>query len=156
MAARAVSSIALWGALLGTGFTYQGRLVDAGRPASGLYEMRFTLYDAANHGAAVGSPITNSNVSVTNGLFTATLDFGSSVFNDTAYWLETAVRTNGSASAFSVISPRQPVSAMPNALYAAKAGAADSASAKFYYSSSVTGVGEQNVLLRYYTGNVRG
>jgi len=28
-------------------FTYQGRLTDAGKPADGLYEMQFKLFDAA-------------------------------------------------------------------------------------------------------------
>lgn len=28
-------------------FTHQGRLTDAGKPADGLYEMQFKLFDAA-------------------------------------------------------------------------------------------------------------
>ena len=39
-----------------TSFTYQGRLSDAGAPASGTYDMKFRLYDSG--GNAQGSPNT--------------------------------------------------------------------------------------------------
>ena len=35
----------------GTAFTYQGRLTSAGNPASGAYDLRFVLFDAAGAGA---------------------------------------------------------------------------------------------------------
>ena len=38
----------------GTAFTYQGRLNDGANPASGIYDLRFTIYDAVNNGAAAG------------------------------------------------------------------------------------------------------
>ena len=81
----------------GTAFTYQGRLNDTGGPATGIYDLRFTIYDAATSGAVVGSPLTNSAVGVTNGLITITLDFGAGVFNGANRWLDIGVRTNGSA-----------------------------------------------------------
>jgi len=34
----------------GTAFTYQGRLDDAGQPAHGIYDFRFTIYDSASGG----------------------------------------------------------------------------------------------------------
>ena len=37
-------------AAIGTAFTYQGRLVDAGSPASGNYDLRFTVWDSATAG----------------------------------------------------------------------------------------------------------
>jgi len=45
---------------LGTAITYQGKLSDAGNPANGSYDLKFTLYDAASAGGAVGQPLTNS------------------------------------------------------------------------------------------------
>ena len=48
----------------GTAFTYQGRLTDGGSPASGAYDLRFTLFDAATAGSPVGSAITNEDVAV--------------------------------------------------------------------------------------------
>ena len=29
----------------GTAFTYQGRLIDNGSPAGGIYDLRFAIYD---------------------------------------------------------------------------------------------------------------
>src|SRR5947207_2878821 len=57
-------------------FTYQGRLTDLGSPANGLYDLRFTLFDAGTAGVAVAGPVTNQAVNVSGGLFTVTLDFG--------------------------------------------------------------------------------
>jgi hypothetical protein len=64
----------------GTAFTYQGRLNDGANPASGIYDLRFTTYDAVNNGAAAGGAIANVATAVSNGLFTVTLDFGAGVF----------------------------------------------------------------------------
>src|SRR5437867_792005 len=63
----------------GTGFTYQGRLTDNGSPANGNYDLRCALFDAASGSGQVGNPITNAPVTVSNGLFTVTLDFGAGV-----------------------------------------------------------------------------
>ena len=35
---------------LGSTFTYQGRLLENGGPATGIYDLRFTIYDALNGG----------------------------------------------------------------------------------------------------------
>ena len=52
-----------------TAFTYQGRLNDSGQPATGLYDLRFTLYDAATNGTVRGEPVNKPATPVTNGLF---------------------------------------------------------------------------------------
>ena len=77
----------LLAAPVGTAFTYQGLLNSAGQPASGNYDLKFTLYDAASGGGQVGSPVTSAPVIVTNGNFTVLLDFGAA-FNGQARWLE--------------------------------------------------------------------
>jgi hypothetical protein len=41
---------------VGTAFTYQGRLADAGTPAQGSYDLRFTLYDAPRRPPRRGAP----------------------------------------------------------------------------------------------------
>ena len=108
-------------ATLGTAFTYQGRLADAGNLANGVYDLRFTIYDSTNSpGTVIAGPLTNAATSVSNGLFTATLDFGASVFDGNARWLEIAVQTNGAAS-FTPLSPRQLLTPTPYAIQAAKA-----------------------------------
>ncbi len=101
-----------------TAFTYQGSLIDGASPANGIYAVQFTLFDAASGGNAVAGPITHSPVSVTNGLFTTTLDFGSGVFTGDARWLGIAVKTNGAAT-FTALTPRQPLTPAPYALFAA-------------------------------------
>ncbi len=65
----------------------------------------------------VGTPLTNSAVVVTNGLFTTTLNFGPGIFTGTNYWLEIAARTNGN-SVFNTLSPRQPLTPTPYAIFA--------------------------------------
>lgn len=113
---RDVSSIDL-----GTAFTYQGRLTDGGSGASGQYDFRFTLYDLDAGGSQeVGNILTKEDVSVNNGLFTVSLDFGN-VFNGTAVWLEVAVRSGNSAGTYIVLGPRQALTATPYALYAKSA-----------------------------------
>ena len=36
----------------GTAFTYQGRLTDNGAPATGIYDLRFAIYDLDSGGSA--------------------------------------------------------------------------------------------------------
>ncbi len=107
---------------LSSAFTYQGQLYDGTNAANGIYDFRFKLYDGAAADPAIDGPITNAAVSVANGLFTATPEFGFTAFNGQALWLEVAVRTNGSAADFVVFEPRQPLTASPYALYAANSG----------------------------------
>ena len=105
----------------GTAFTYQGRLNANGGPANGSYDLTFTLFSVTNGGGSVAGPLTNSATAVSNGLFTATIDFGTGVFNGTSYWLQIGVQTNG-GSGFSTLAPRQPLTPTPYAIYSANAG----------------------------------
>src|SRR5512135_238287 len=54
--AKGASPLALPGVAAGTGFTYQGRLLDNGVPANGQYDIAFTLYDALSGGLPVVPP----------------------------------------------------------------------------------------------------
>jgi hypothetical protein len=100
----------------GTAFTYQGRLNDGANPAGGIYDLRFAIYDSLNAGTQQGSLLTNSATAVSNGLFTATLDFGNQ-FPGAGRWLEIGVRTNGGGSFFT-LSPRQALTPAPYAITA--------------------------------------
>jgi len=104
----------------GTAFTYQGQLVSGSTPASGSYDVTFSLFNANASGVAIAGPVTNTATAVSNGLFTTTVDFGTGVFTGTSYWLEIAVRTNG-GGAFTTLSPRQPVLPTPYAIYSVSA-----------------------------------
>ena len=91
-----------------TAFTYQGQLTENGSPASGIYDLRFTIYDLDTGGSVVAGPVTNSPVAVSDGMFTVTLDFAAGVFDGNDRWLEIGVATNGSG-VFTNLSPRQPI-----------------------------------------------
>lgn len=99
-----------------TAFTYQGRLNDGTGPATGIYDLRFAIYDASANGNQAGNSVTNFSTAVTNGLFTVTLDFGG-IFTGTNYWLDIGVRTNGGTT-FTGLTPRQPVTPTPYAIFA--------------------------------------
>ena len=109
-----------------TEFTYQGRLTDNGAPATGLYDVQFTVFDALTGGNAVGEPQIGVAVPVTNGVFSVTLDFGAGVFTGANRFLELAVRTNTSPNPHATLSPRQPVTSTPYAIQALRAATADS------------------------------
>ena len=100
----------------GTAFTYQGRLNDGGAPASGSYDLIFTLYNTNLAGTPLAAALTNSATAVSNGLFTVTLDF-SNRFDGTPRWLQIGVRTNG-APGFTALSPRQQLTPTPYAIFA--------------------------------------
>ena len=75
-------------AVLGTGFTYQGRLVQGGSPVSGTCSFQFGLWDASSGGSQVGVTRTVASQAVSAGYFTTTpLDFGGGAFNGEARWL---------------------------------------------------------------------
>lgn len=106
---------------LGSAFTYQGYFTDGGQPATGTYDFQFHLYDGALGGLPSGLSLVPA-LTVSNGLFTATLDFGPSAFTGQARWLSISIRTNGSVGAYTTLAPRQSVLATPYALFSAGSG----------------------------------
>ena len=103
----------------GTAFTYQGRLTSGTNAASGIYDLRFTIYDSSGGPTVIAGPLTLDPVAISNGLFTVTLDFGARVFTGEPRWLGMEIRTNG-GGAFTTLAPRQAITATP---YAQLAGA---------------------------------
>ena len=100
----------------GTAFTYQGRLNNNGAAANGSFDLTFSLFNTNSGGSATAGPVTNLATSVSNGLFTVTLNFGGNVLNGATYWLDIAVRTNGNG-VFTELSARQPITPAPYAVY---------------------------------------
>jgi hypothetical protein len=99
-------------------FTYQGRLKDGPNPANGQYDFQFRLFDALSGGSQVGPTVSVNGRAVTEGLVTISLNFGPLPrFNGDTRYLEVAVRPTGGGS-FSTLTPRQTITAAPNALYA--------------------------------------
>src|SRR5262249_20184883 len=93
-------------------------LTDSGNPANGNYDLQFKLFDTVTVGTGTqqGATITNPTVQVAGGIFNVTLDFGTSVFDGTARYLEIGVRPAGSPNPYTVLSPRQQITSSPYAI----------------------------------------
>ena len=122
LAAIVVGNLSTQAATLSTGFSYQGRLFDGGTAANGQYEMEFLLRDRAMGGNQVGTTVAVAPVTVTNGLFQVTVDFGTNVWDGSARWLDVSVRTNGSISPHTLLTPSQLIQPVPYAIHSIKAG----------------------------------
>ena len=112
-----IASVALAQIPVGSAFTYQGRLTDGGAPASGVYDLEFQLFDASAGGSQIGSTQLKDDVSVAEGFFTVTLDFGAAAFAGSARWLSIGVRPGSSTGAFTMLSARQELKPSPNAVF---------------------------------------
>ena len=104
--------------IVGTGFTYQGRLDRSDGPVEGVCNIAFRLYQQASGGTLVGAPVTTT-VTLDHGLFTTYLDFGAGSMDGHERWLEVTVRCPSDA-AFTTL-PRQSLTPTPYALYATAA-----------------------------------
>jgi hypothetical protein len=106
-------------ALVGTGFTYQGRLNKGGNPHNGSCDFQFSLHDSVADGSQLGITQTIPTVDVVDGLFTVVLNgggqFGGSAFNGEARWLAVAVECEEDSD-YTVLSPRQALTPAPYAL----------------------------------------
>ncbi len=147
----------------GTAFTYQGSLNDNGSPANGTnYGMVFYLYDAPSNGTVLGN-LGIASVSVSNGVFTVPLDFGTN-FPGADRWLEITVQKNGGG--FTTLSPRQKLSPSPYAITAGNVsgplpagqltGNIPAASIAGSYTSAVTMNNPANNFTGVFTGNGAG
>ena len=97
---RSVVALALLGlaaaalaqpATLSTAFTFQGQLAQSGSPATGVFDIQFALFDST--GAQLGPTLCSNNVTVSGGLLTAQVDFGSQ-FEGHKRFLEVRVRAD--------------------------------------------------------------
>src|SRR2546427_11302919 len=111
----------------GSSFTYQGRLTDRGTVANGLYDLQFALFDNASGGTQIGATQMLNCVLVSAGVFSVTLDFGANSFSGANRFLEISARLSGAGS-FTLLPPRQPVTATPYAIRSVNASAADALS----------------------------
>ena len=125
---------------VGTEFTYQGRLTEAGEPVTDPVDLTFRLFAQPSG----GSPLTPGGVLVANdfqvgedGYFTIDLDFGDH-FNGEPRWLEIQVNAT-------VLTPRQPVMPAPYAMVATTAANVPTKAVAGVYEG-ITGVGTLNSL----------
>ncbi|MCC6952044.1 MAG: hypothetical protein IT433_11455 [Phycisphaerales bacterium] len=105
-------------------FTYQGSLLEAGSPVTGLYDLRFRLYDVSAGGSEVATALCADDVSVVGGILTVELDFGSDAFNTTDdRFLEIEVRPDGglpcsNPAGFTTLAPRTRITRAPASIHA--------------------------------------
>ena len=126
-----------------TEFTYQGRLTDnLGSPLTGS----FRLFDANNN--LLGTQ-TRLGVPVSNGAFTAALDYGSNPtqFTGAARLLQISVRPAGSGS-YADLPPPQPIISAPHSIRRRKVPTAEPVSISGHiYSGKGSGI-IRRVLIR--------
>ncbi len=91
-------------------FTYHGVLQDAGRPASGTYDIELTLYSASDGGKVVAGPLTMYKVDVHDGSFSTAAAFPTLADVPQQAWLGVRVRGVGDSD-FSALGARAPVGA---------------------------------------------
>ena len=97
---------------VGTKFTYQGRLQDAGVNFNGVARITVTLYESAVGGVAICSQSFNP-VNVENGLFTIEVkDCSGEDLGSTNRWMEISITTSAGTS---TLSPRQELTSAPYA-----------------------------------------
>lgn len=109
-------------------FTYQGELRSNGTPASGVFDLRFSLFTAASAGDQLGPTLCANNVTVSDGRFTVVLDFGA-VLAGQSVFLQAAVRPDtgtdcSDPTGMTDLLPRQALTATPQATYSLSAGTA--------------------------------
>lgn len=116
--------------------TYQGKLSDGSTAANGIYDLQFQLFNAKTGGAARTTPIAVEDVAVENGIFTVQLDLGvngtrldnqeaninlpfnAAIMDGSGGFFEIGVRPGTSTNAFTKLTPRQPLTAVPLAMRA--------------------------------------
>ncbi len=125
--ASVAASPVLGQSMIGSEFTYQGRLVRSGMPVDDTCNVTFRLYDAPAGGAQVGtSPIGPLPILVSEGLFTVPLDFGDVAFNGDPRWLEIATQCPGDPMP-TILTPRQEMTPAPYSAFADLASRAEAA-----------------------------
>jgi hypothetical protein len=98
-------------------FTYQGKLTDGGAGANVPFDFTFKLYAASSGGSQIGIDVLRDDVQVTNGIFTVSLDFGTSPFTSaTGNYLEIWVRPGTQTGSYTQLLPRAPITSSPYAV----------------------------------------
>ena len=101
-------------ALSSTAFTYQGRLSDDAGPVNDACDFTFRLYDVFSGGTPLAA-VPRPGVDVSDGYFTALLDFGAGAFAGQDRWLGIEVDCDGTPT---TLAPRQALTPAPYAVYA--------------------------------------
>jgi len=100
--------------LVGSGFSYQGELLDSGSPANTEYDILFKAFSELEGGDENIIAPEFLNVPVTNGLFNIeNIDFGSETYAGKEVFLEVNVRKSAEGGEYTALVPRQRIGANP-------------------------------------------
>jgi hypothetical protein len=104
-------------ALASFAFTYQGKLQLGGQPVNESCDLQFARWNALAGGTQLGTTQTIPGAVVANGLFTVLLNaagqFDNPTFDGRASWIETGVRCPGGGGSYTLLTPRQALTAVP-------------------------------------------
>src|SRR5262245_27773822 len=110
-----------------TAFNFQGRLNDGSPAANGQYDFQFRLYDAIAGGNQVGPIVNRPNLTLINGVFSTTLNFGAASFDSGSRFLEIWVKPSSIPNGYVVLGSRQQILSVPFSIRATSAADADNA-----------------------------
>lgn len=124
----------------GTGFTYQGKLINAGSPATGSFDMRFSLFLDDQGTIPTGPVLDIPDVAVSAGLFTTRLDFGAQ-FTGFQNWLQIEISPAG-AGTYTAL-PLQEITSAPQANFSLAPWVTDT-NYNISYTNGLVGIGTTN------------
>jgi hypothetical protein len=102
-------------ALVGSSFTYQGQLKNSGAPVNDHCDFIWDLFADPDVGTSLATD-TDTDVLLTNGLFTVVINVPASVIDGHARYVEIQVRCPTGIGVYTTLSPRQELQAAPYAL----------------------------------------
>ena len=102
-------------ALVSSSFTYQGQLKNGGAAVNAHCDFIWNLFADSSGGTSLAMD-TDTNVQLTNGLFTAVVNVPASVFDGNGRYVEIQVRCPTGTGSYTTLSPRQELQAAPYAL----------------------------------------
>ena len=102
-------------ALVSSSFTYQGQLKNGGAAVNAHCDFIWNLFADSSGGTSLATD-TDTNVQLTNGLFTAVVNVPASVFDGNGRYVEIQVRCPTGTGSYTTLSPRQELQAAPYAL----------------------------------------
>lgn len=100
---------------LGSTFTYQGYLTNAGGPVNGVCDLQFSLFDAPVGGNQIGSTFNQPGIPFSNGAFHVQLDFGGTAFDGSDRYLQIAIGCPAGIGVYTTLTPRQAITPTPYA-----------------------------------------
>jgi len=122
-------------------FAYQGRVRKDGFLINGPVDLRFSLWTAVNGGSQVGPQEERGGVIVDKGLFAVTLNFGPEAFSGDPRWIQLEVRHPAGSGTWTIVSPRQPMTATPYSLFSLAGGEWTRIGANIHYNDGNVGIG---------------